>query len=141
MSHQEYNVTQQIREQGFRLTPQRQMVLDVISQQGDHLSANDVIAALKEGVPVLNPATVYRVLQFLCDLQLLTRTEINGQAVYELAQETPHHHLVCRLCGQVQDLPNHYFEPLAEQLLVDHAFQTELNHLAISGLCAGCRET
>ena len=140
MSGREQDVTQQIRDQGFRLTPQRQMVLDVISQQGDHLSANDVIAALQENSPVLNRATIYRVLQFLCDLQLVTRTEINGLAVYELALDKPHHHLACRVCGQVQDLPNHYLEPLAAQLLQDQSFEAELNHLAISGVCDHCRE-
>lgn len=140
MSHLEQNVTEQIRKQGFRMTPQRQMILDVVCERGEHVTANDVIVAVQEQSPAMNRATVYRVLQFFCDLQLVTRTEINGQAVYELARETPHHHLVCRVCGQVLDLPNHYFEPLAAQLLVDHAFHAELNHLAISGMCAHCRE-
>lgn len=138
MSHQEQNVSEQVREQGFRMTPQRQMVLDAVCEQGGHVSANDVIATVQQQAPALNRATVYRVLQFLCDLHLVTRTEIGGQAVYELARETPHHHLVCRLCGQIVELPNRYFEPLAAQLLQDHAFHAELNHLAISGVCAHC---
>jgi Fur family ferric uptake transcriptional regulator len=61
--------------------------------------------------------------------------------VYELAQETPHHHLVCRLCGRVLDLPNQYFKPLAAELLDDFEFQAEINHMAISGICASCAET
>lgn len=136
----EQDWVEEIREQGYRMTPQRQLVLDVLSEEGEHLSANDVIVAVQEKAPSLNRATVYRVLQFLCDLQLVTRTEIAGQAVYELADDVPHHHLVCRNCSRVQGLPNHYLEPLAAQLLTDFAFQAELNHLAISGLCANCQE-
>lgn len=140
MAHQDQHITEQIRDQGFRMTLQRQMVLDAICRSGGHVSANDVIAALQESSPVLNRATVYRVLQFLCDLQLVTRTEINGLAVYELALDKPHHHLACRVCGQVQELPNHYLEPLATQLLQDQSFEAELNHLAISGVCDHCRK-
>ncbi len=140
MSHSERNVAYQIREMGYRMTPQRQLVLDTLCQQGDHLSANEIYAAVHEQAPALSRATVYRTLQFLCDLQLVTRTEISGLAVYELAHETPHHHLVCRVCGHVVQLPDRYFEPLAEQLLSDLWFQAEIKHMAISGICADCRE-
>ncbi len=138
MSHQEQNIAQKIRSHGFRMTPQRQLVLDVICGHGGHMTANEVIAEIQSKTPIVNSATVYRVLQFLCDLQLITRTEINGQAVYELALTTPHHHLACRNCGRVMDLPDNYFKPLAQQLLEDFSFEAELNHLALSGKCADC---
>jgi Fur family ferric uptake transcriptional regulator len=141
MSHYQQDIGEQIRDQGYRMTPQRQMVMDVIYEGSGHVTTSEIIDALQQGSPALNSATVYRVLHFLCDLQLITRTEINGQPVYELAQETPHHHLVCRQCGRVYDLPNRYFEPLASDLLTDYSFQAELNHMAISGICANCAES
>ncbi len=140
MLEHKQDVGDQIRDQGFRMTPQRQMVMDVIWERGGHVTTNEILDTLQHSSPSLNSATVYRVLHFLCDLQLVTRTEINGQPVYELAQETPHHHLACRRCGRVYDLPNHYFEPLAADLLADYAFQAEINHMAISGICTGCAE-
>jgi Fur family ferric uptake transcriptional regulator len=138
MSHREHNIAEEIRGQGFRMTPQRQLVLDVICDHSGHMTANEVIAEIQSRAPIVNSATVYRVLQFLCDLQLVTRTEINGQAVYELALAAPHHHLACRNCGRVMDLPENYFEALAQQLLEDYSFDAELNHLALSGKCADC---
>ncbi len=140
MSHREREVAYQIRGMGYRMTPQRQLVLDTLCEQGEHLSANEIYAAVHEQAPALSRATVYRTLQFLCDLQLVTRTEISGLAVYELAQETPHHHLVCRICGKVLELPDRYFEPLAERLLDDLSFHAEIKHMAISGICADCRD-
>lgn len=104
------------------------------------MSANKILAALHEETLSLNRATVYRTLQFLCDLHLVTRTEIGGQAVYELAEELTHHHLVCRICGAVRELPERYLAPLHRQLLADYGFEAEINHLAISGVCSVCRE-
>lgn len=141
MWQKQQDLGEQIREQGFRMTPQRQMVMDVIWERGGHVTTNEILDAVQQGSPALNSATVYRVLHFLCDLQLITRTEINGQPVYELAQETPHHHLACRLCGQVYDLPDSYFATLAADLLTDYAFQAEINHMAISGICFRCAES
>jgi Fur family ferric uptake transcriptional regulator len=141
MTQHRQDIGDQIREQGYRMTPQRQMVMDVISERGGHVTTNEILDTLQQGTPALNSATIYRVLHFLCDLQIITRTEINGQPVYEFAQETPHHHLACRLCGRVFNLPNRYFEPLAAALLTDYTFQAEINHIAISGICADCAES
>jgi len=139
LTHYEHDIAGQIRQRGYRMTPQRQLILDALCERGEHLTAHAVYEAVRPQTPAINRATIYRVLQFLCALQLVTRTEIAGQAVYELVTETPHHHLVCRVCGQVRELPDRYFQPLAQQLLADLAFKSELNHLAISGVCARCQ--
>ncbi|HUM70867.1 MAG TPA: transcriptional repressor, partial [Chloroflexota bacterium] len=103
MSHVQRDFAGQIRQMGYRMTPQRQMVLDVLCTQGGHMAAPEVVTAVQLHSPFLNRATVYRALDFLCELQLVTRTEIGGQIVYELAEERPHHHLVCRVCGHAQE--------------------------------------
>ena len=140
MSDAETNFAQKIRKKGFRMTPQRQLVLDVISRHTGHVTINEIVTAVQTEMPVLNRATVYRTLDFLCDLQMITRTEIGGQAMYELAAEETHHHLVCRVCGYVGELADHHFEDLAAHLLAEHGFAAELNHLAISGVCAHCQD-
>ena len=139
MSHEVRDFAGHIRQQGFRMTPQRQMVLDVLCAQGGHMTANEVVMAVQLQSPYLNRATVYRALDFLCELQLVTRTEMGGQVVYELAEEIPHHHLVCRVCGHAQEWDGRDLDTLAAHLLAELGFQAELNHLAISGLCERCR--
>lgn len=128
-----------IRQQGYRMTPQRQLVLTVIVDHDGHVTTNEIVTAVQTEMPVLNRATVYRTLDFLCDLQLITRTEIGGQAVYELSIEETHHHLVCRVCGHVAELSDDYFQNLADHLFVEHGFVAELNHMAISGVCGPCQ--
>lgn len=139
MTEQIRDFGRRIRQLGYRMTPQRQQVLDVVCSQDGHLTANEIVTAVQSQSAALNRATVYRTLDFLCELQFLTRTEIGGQAVYEMAHEETHHHLVCRVCGQVQVLADHHFAELAAHLMAEHGFEAELNHLAISGVCAGCR--
>lgn len=133
------NFAEIIRRQGYRMTPQRQIVLDVIAEHGGHVNTHEIVTAVQAEMPVLNKATVYRTLDFLCELQLITRTEIGGQAVYELCSGETHHHLVCRVCGHVAELSDVHFKDLADHLLAEHNFVAELNHMAISGICSQCQ--
>jgi Fur family ferric uptake transcriptional regulator len=138
MSRDHTNFATHIRQKGFRMTPQRQIVLDTLAEYGTHATAGEVYESVQAKIPAINRATVYRVLDFLCELQLITRTEIQGDSMYELAGDSPHHHLVCRHCGQVEVLADHHFKELAIHLLAEHGFKAEINHMAISGLCADC---
>lgn len=141
MQSEQELLARRIRQKGYRMTPQRQLVLTAVANCEGHVTVQDVVTAVQSQVSTVNQATIYRTLDFLCDLQLITRTEIGGQVVYEMAAEETHHHLVCRVCGHVAELANHHFEPLADHLLAEHGFSAELNHLAISGVCAHCQNT
>lgn len=138
MSHDRSECAAQIREQGFRVTPQRMLLLDAICEAKGHTTPDEIYERVKAKAPGINRATVYRSLDFLCELRLVVSAEIDGHTVYEIAGETPHHHLVCRNCGAGQELPDFHFHELREHLLEEHGFQADLDHLAISGLCAKC---
>ncbi len=140
MSHIEQDFAGRIRELGYRLTPQRQLILDAVCEVGDHASAAEICRLVQAKAPAINQATVYRTLNFLCQIRLLVSGEIGGKTVYELAEHEPHHHLVCRQCGQVEHLSDHHFRELAAHLLQEHDFVADIDHLAISGLCADCHD-
>lgn len=127
-----------IRELGFRVTPQRRFILEAVARQNGHTTAAEIYQIAQEEMPTLNQATIYRVLDFFCELNLITRSDIAGRIVYELAPDTPHHHLICRYCGQVAVLADHHFTELAAHLLADHGFKADFNHLAIHGVCSYC---
>ncbi|MCA9936035.1 MAG: transcriptional repressor [Ardenticatenaceae bacterium] len=128
----------QIRAQGYRMTPQRQIVLDAIAAFEGHASAADIYEWVQQHSPAINRATVYRVLNFLCDLQVVARFETGSSTMYELVGERPHHHLVCRGCGYITHIPDHALDTLAEALQQEYGFHAEFHHLAIVGLCAHC---
>ncbi len=138
MSHDRLECAAQIREHGFRVTPQRLLLLDAICESKGHTTFDQIYERVRTKAPGINPATVYRTLDFLCDLRLVVSAEIDGDRVYEIATETPHHHLVCRHCGAVQKLTDFHFEDLRQHLWQEHGFKADLDHLAITGLCARC---
>jgi Fur family ferric uptake transcriptional regulator len=140
MSHNQSECAAQIRDQGFRVTPQRMLLLDAVCEANGHTTFDEVYERVKTKAPGINPATVYRTLDFLCDLRLVVSAEIDGKTVYEIAEETPHHHLVCRRCGSIQKLTDYHFHDLRAHLLAEHGFQADLDHVAITGLCAQCTE-
>lgn len=140
MSHNTIDYVQQIRARGYRMTPQRQIVLDTVCAHGGHATASEVYESVNAQQPAINRATVYRILDFLCEMHLVAKADIGGQTVFELVGDSPHHHLVCRQCQQVASLGDYHFEALAAHLLAEHDFEADLSHLAITGLCAECRQ-
>ena len=104
MSHHEIHYDERIREQGYRLTPQRQIIMDALCAFGDHASVNAVYERVHQHSPAIDRATVYRTLHFFHDLQLVTVSEIDGETVYEVAGQAAHHHLICNVCGAEQTL-------------------------------------
>lgn len=140
MSHVEQDFAGQIREQGYRYTPQRQLILDTLCALGRHATVDEIYERVKETTSAMNLATVYRTVNFLTDLRLLYSAVINGETVYEIARPTPHHHLVCRKCGKVTTVANRHFQELADHLQDEHHFTAEIAHLTIKGICAQCQE-
>lgn len=130
-----------IRSRGFRATPQRQMILDVIREEKQHLTAEEIYQRVRLKTTTLNRATIYRTLDFLCELRLVVAADIGGgRWVYELAGETPHHHLVCRTCGAEMAISQEEVQAFFDQVLADHDFLIDMDHLALFGLCSQCRE-
>ena len=138
MTHNQLNYVERVHQQGGRMTPQRQLILDTICAIGQHTTANEIYDRVRTAAPHIDRATVYRTLAFFCELQILVSAEIDGKTVYEIAAPTPHHHLVCRQCGHVATLENHHLDQFVQYLIDEHHFQPEINHLTISGLCAKC---
>ena len=138
MAHYRLNYLNRIREMGYRLTPQRQIILDAICEQGGHASAREVYERVQRKTPSINRATVYRVLDFFCELNLATKTELNGRTLYEIVGEEPHHHIVCNECGQAAVVPEKYFDELTAHVWQEYAFKAELKHMVIPGICRHC---
>jgi Fur family ferric uptake transcriptional regulator len=132
---------QTLKEKGYRLTPQRIMVLDALHSVDSHISAEEIYAKVKAKYPYANISTVYRTLELLKELGLVTEIDLDdGRIRYHLAEKGHHHHLVCSKCGSVIDLPESALLKLTQALAHDYQFQADLRHLAIFGLCANCQK-
>jgi Fur family ferric uptake transcriptional regulator len=129
-----------MRERGFRVTPQRHMILDAICEGAGHTSFEEVYSRVQAKSPAVNRATVYRNLDFLCEMRLIVAADIGGgHRVYEIAGKTPHHHLICRTCGAVEQISHATVKTLFAKIERDHQFTVDMDHLALFGLCRQCR--
>ncbi len=116
------------------------MILTAIQQSEDHISAEEIYAQVVAKYPYVNISTVYRTLELLKGLGLVTETDMGeGRVRYHPANKGQHHHLVCRDCGAVIDLDESVLAPLKEQLAREYGFLADLRHLAIFGRHANCK--
>ncbi|HSH05275.1 MAG TPA: Fur family transcriptional regulator [Anaerolineae bacterium] len=141
MSHHTLDFAQQLRQQGYRLTPQRQIIIDTLCHMGGHATINQIYDQVQQQAPAIDRATVYRSIHLFHDLGFVLSAQINGQTVYEIAAAHPHHHLVCEQCHTVIPLADHHFHHLAQHLLEEHGFLAHINHITVPGICADCRNT
>ncbi len=128
-----------LREKGYRLTPQRMMVLAAIEASHDHISAEEIHAKARLQYPYINISTVYRTLELLKENGLVTETDLGGgRFLYHPEEKAHHHHLVCRKCGKVSDIDSNVLDKLRDQLKAQYGFDAELDHIAIFGTCKSC---
>ena len=135
------SLTQALRERGYRLTPQRLMVVEAIESSDDHISAEEIHSRAHATYPYLNISTVYRTLELLKEQGLVSETDLGGgRFLYHPVGKAYHHHLVCRKCGKVRDIEADAFRKLKDELIDRYGFDAELDHMAIFGLCKACRK-
>jgi Fur family ferric uptake transcriptional regulator len=129
-----------LREKGHRLTPQRMLVIEALHNADRHISAEELYEQLHSRYPYANISTVYRTLELLKELNLVTETDFGeGYVRYHVAEKGHHHHLLCQTCGKIMDVEEVALYPLKDTLLRKYGFDADLRHLAISGQCSTCR--
>ena len=133
------DIAGKLSEQGYRMTPQRLMILSAIENSDDHISAEEIYAQIVAKYPNVNISTVYRTLELLKRLGLVTETDLGeGRVRYHPVEQGHHHHLICRECGAIVDLDESLLAPLKSALLREYQFSADLRHLAILGRCVNC---
>ncbi|MFA5309443.1 MAG: Fur family transcriptional regulator [Dehalococcoidales bacterium] len=139
--HDAVSITRQLRAKGYRLTPQRLMILAAIEDSAEHISAEEIYAEVAARFPHVNISTVYRTLELLKKLGMVYEINLGeGRIRFHSEESGHHHHLVCQLCGAVTDIDEAVFSSLGEALLRDYDFQAELRHVGIFGVCGDCRK-
>lgn len=124
---------------GYRQTPQRQLILEAVRRADDHVTPDEVYQRVHQQNPAISRATIYRTLDFLCEMRLIHALRWGGQMYYEIAGEEPHHHLVCRICGTMLECEHDLLQTLFEAVEKKHRFTIDMDHVALFGLCQPCR--
>jgi Fur family ferric uptake transcriptional regulator len=127
-----------LRDSGYRLTPQRELVLRAVEELG-HATPDEVHARVREQSSAVNVSTVYRTLELLEELGLVRHAHITDRAPTYHSTATPDHvHLVCRVCGAITEVSPDVVEPMTRTLHDRYGFTTDIGHLTIFGTCRDC---
>ncbi len=133
-------LAEKLRERGLRLTPQRQLILEAVHELG-HATPEQIHHAVRERAAGVNITTVYRTLELLEELGLVTHTHLShGSPTYHAAGEHQHVHLVCRNCGSIIEVDPAVLQPVTDRLRQQRGFRVDVGHVALFGVCADCEE-
>ena len=127
-----------LEERGHRSTSPRKAVVNAIAGQNKHFTAEE----LREQLPSVGRATIYRSLRLLVESGVLCRVLLeDGDLHYQLSHRGHHHHLLCVECGSSQDLLGCDIEDLLQTVSAAHQFQLSGHWLEVYGKCNPCMET
>jgi Fur family ferric uptake transcriptional regulator len=133
-------ILEELRSSGGRVTAPRRLVIETMVALPDHhLTAAEIVAAVREREPEFYVSTVYRTLDLLVDLAVVERVQLGpGAAIYHVPHR-PHHHLLCEECGAVTEVSADLLDDLAERLDAEHRFTLRAQASTLVGVCARCR--
>jgi len=131
-------VLELLRQRGHRMTEQRRaIVLEIMSTRG-HIAPAEVAARVQEKGPSVNASTVYRTVELLEEVGVLTHAHVHGGSQYHHAVEHDHVHLVCSNCGSARSLPVETLGKIRGDFVAATGFDPDFTHYAVLGVCGEC---
>lgn len=130
----------ELRTRGYRMTPQRRMVLDAVEEL-KHATPEEILHQVRIENPDVNASTIYRTLDLMEQLGLVSHAHLgHGAPSYHSGLAPAHAHLRCGACGEVTELPPEQVAPLVESMWQNHGFDTNIRHLTVNGRCRRCQQ-
>jgi Fur family transcriptional regulator, ferric uptake regulator len=127
-----------VRARGGRATPSRRLLLEVLFEADDHMSAEVLALAVQARAPDVHISTIYRNLEDLQRLGVVVHSHLgHGAATYQLAAQA-HAHFICEDCGALIEAPDELFSTLASTARHRYGFFIDPRHFAIVGRCSAC---
>jgi Fe2+ or Zn2+ uptake regulation protein len=131
-------LTQQFRARGLKVTPQRQSIFRVLSSASDHPTAESVYAAVSAEMPTISLRTVYQTLNDLAAMGELNALDVGTGSTRFDPNLEPHHHLVCDVCGRVDDLHADFPGVAVPRRPETRGFEVTATEIVFRGRCATC---
>ena len=141
MSHETIDYFEILHAKGYRVTPQRVVILDAVCEGNGHTIVGEIYARAKRMDPAINRSTLYRTLDLFQQIGLVVSAEIGtGEKVYEVAESEAHYHLICRGCGHTEIIDHALIHPLFKKIEQRYRFTIQTDHHVIFGMCAACQQ-
>lgn len=142
------DIEDKLKENEYKLTARRELILKVLMENGDkHLSAEEVHNLVRKKEPDTGLATVYRTLELFLELDIIHAMDFgDGRKRYEFGWKKDqkchhHHHLVCTECGAIIEVNEDLLEELENRVGAQYGFTVKDHHLKIFGICGKCKNS
>ncbi len=138
----EKRITSILRQRGYKLTPQRRAVLDVIAHSQGHLTPAALYDRVHQQYPGIGLVTIYRALGLLAQLGLICEVHAGGNCRSYLLRRPSehHHHLICSGCGTVVDFADCDLAQVTERISRKTGFEVDSHLVEFVGRCQDCRQ-
>ena len=128
-----------LRQRGMRVTPQRVVLHRALRELDRHVTADELLEAVGDRLPSVSLPTIYATLELLEELGMVRRVQRAGTTLFDPRIE-PHHHLVCTVCGSMEDLDAKLDTAVLERSARRRGFEHERIEAVVHGRCASCRD-
>lgn len=143
LSNSKDDLSQLLREKGYKITEQRKAVLEIVMEHdGEHLSSQEIYELVKKKYPDVGVATVYRTLPVLEELGYVYTVDLgDGCLRYELhreGQQHRHHHLICECCGEITEVKDDLLDEIEKKIYDNYGFTIKDHRVKFYGICSKC---
>ena len=132
-------LAQKLKAAGYKLTAPRLAVIEVLENNPEHLSHNQILVEGQQIYPKLSRATVYRTMELLVGLNLVRPLYLNDPTQRFVSATGGHHHLVCANCGTIIEFDYCTADQLAQKLAEQYSFLINSHLLEFQGVCQSCQ--
>ena len=137
----ERKVVARLRQHGYKLTPQRRVVIQAIVSNQEHLTPTAIYEKVYPGQPNIGLVTIYRTLEILTRLNLICELHAGDNCrSYTISAPEHHHHLICSDCGKVVDFPGCELGEAQQSLSRQTEFRIDDHLLEFIGHCQACQK-
>jgi Fur family transcriptional regulator, ferric uptake regulator len=127
-----------LRQAGYKLTTPRMTILDLLSENGGHLTSSDLLRLVEERDPGIGRASVFRTLDLFARLGLVASTVRGATISYVLLFGGHHHHMICTRCQKLIEFEDCRLGFLTALLREEYGFHHEGHMLEVYGMCREC---
>ncbi len=132
------DVLAKLKSAGYRITPQRLAIVKILIDSREHPSVEQIYRQVRKDFPTTSLATVYNTLERLKEMGEVLELPFSGGSRYDGRNPHPHPHLVCTVCGAVEDLDID-LGPAAEEVAAKRGYADVRHRLEFYGICPRCQ--
>ena len=131
-------IVSSLRDEGFRITPQRIAIVDYILNTEAHPSAEQIHKIVQKKYPMVSLSTVYKTLDLLREKKLVNEIDVDGESRFD-AHVDEHINLVCMNCGKIEDVDESALKDIETRAAKKSKYRILKSSFELHGYCSNCK--